>query len=296
MSRVHDLLRMAEEQRRLYSRIGEEEAGEPSVRTQVTSAIPASSTADSVASDAMSLVTATPDPAAVDSVLARCPSITGMPDTSTMLFLGSEERARGTEEFRALRSQLYQLREQQPLRRILVTSSLPHEGRSFIAANLAQVMARQPGCRTLLIDADLRNPSLHLALGASATPGLSQYLLGEAEELAIIQKGQMENLFFVPAGRPVSGQTEIVSNGRLKFLFDLLEPMFEWMVIDSPAATPVSDSGVIANSCDGVLMVVRSDSTPFDVVRKALRKFREQQILGVVLNEIPAKNQLPTRY
>jgi len=213
-----------------------------------------------------------------------------------MLFFGSEEPVHGTEEFRTLRSQLYQLREKQPLRTILVTSSLPREGRTFVAANLAQVMARQPGCRTLLIDADLRNPSLHLALGTSAMPGLSEYLLGEVDELGILQRGQMENLFFLASGRPVSGQTEVVSNGRLKSLLDRLEPLFDWIIIDSPAAIPVSDSGLIANFCDGVLMVVRSDSTPFDLVRKARQKFNPERLLGVVLNGIPAEIDPQTQY
>jgi capsular exopolysaccharide synthesis family protein len=193
------------------------------------------------------------------------------------------------EEFRTLRSRLYQLREKQPLRKLLITSSVHKEGRSFIAANLAQVMTRQPGCRALLIDADLRNPYLHSALGTFQSPGLAEYLLGEAEESGIIQRGQMENLFFIPSGRPVSGQTEMLSNGRIKVLLDRLEPLFDWIVIDSPAAMPVSDSGVIAGFCDGVLMVVRSNATPFDLVRKTLQKFQVERLAGVVLNGIPVE-------
>jgi Mrp family chromosome partitioning ATPase len=99
----------------------------------------------------------------------------------------------------------------------------------------------------------------------------------------------MENLFFIPSGRPVSSQAEVVSNGRLKCLLDRLEPLFDWIVVDSPAAMPVSDSGLIANFCDGVLMVVRSNSTPFDLVRQALQRFRAERVVGVVLNAIPLK-------
>lgn len=211
---------------------------------------------------------------------------TWSPDPDIVLNFASGATANGTEDFRALRSRLHQVREQMSLRRVLVASALPSEGRSFMAANLAQAMACQQGCRTLLLDADLRSPSLHRTLGTSASPGLSDYLLGEAEDSEIIQSGQIENLFFAAAGRPVSGQSELLSNGRLKTLLDGAGSLFDWIIIDSTAAMPVSDSGIIANYCHGTLLVVRSNSTPFDVVRKAREKLRPERILGVVLNEI----------
>lgn len=211
---------------------------------------------------------------------------TWSPNPDIMLNFASGASANGTEEFRALRSRLHQVREQVSLRRLLVASALPSEGRSFMAANLAQAMACQRGCRTLLLDADLRSPSLHRAFGTSASPGLSDYLLGEAEDSEIIQSGQIENLFFAAAGRPASGQSELLSNGRLKTFLVGASSLFDWIIIDSTAAMPVSDSGIIANYCDGTLLVVRSNSTPFDVVRKAREKLRPERILGVVLNEI----------
>src|ERR1041385_4817403 len=103
-----------------------------------------------------------------DALLARCPQTIWHPDEKTMLFFGSEDHAPGMEEFRTLRSRLYQLREKQPLNKVLVTSALPKEGKSFTSANLAQVIVRQHGKRVLLIDADLRGPRLHLMLGTPA--------------------------------------------------------------------------------------------------------------------------------
>ncbi|MFZ0998560.1 MAG: CpsD/CapB family tyrosine-protein kinase [Candidatus Sulfotelmatobacter sp.] len=284
MSRIHDALKKAEQDRSIFERIGIDI--EAPAEMPVAGPIPVTPATDTVRPQ-MPAVSSISDPITLDTVSTRSAPTVWAPDTKTMLFFGSEESTHGTEQFRALRSQLYQLREKQPLRKILVTSSVPGEGRSFVAANLAQVMARQPGCRALLIDADLRNPSLHLTLGTSASPGLSEYLLGEADESGIIQRGQMENLFFLASGRPVSGPTEIISNGRLKSIMDCLETLFDWIIIDSPAAIPVSDSGLIANLCDGVLMVVRSNATPFDLVRKARQKFNPDRLLGVVLNGVP---------
>ena len=286
MSRTYDALKKIEKEQPAYKVIGIEEGETP--ETQITDA----PGVDSVPPDAMPRISVTADPGALETLaletlLARCPSTVWTPDAKTMLFFGSEEQVGGTEEFRTLRTQLSNLREKQPLRRILVTSSVPKEGRSFVAANLAQALARQPGCRVLLIDADLRRPSLHSALGTSATPGLSEYLLDETQEFGIIQRGQMGNLFFIASGRPVSGQGDVVSNGRLKFLLERLDPGFDWIILDSPPAMRVSDSSLMATFCDGVLMVVRSNSTPFNLVRKARQRFAYERLLGVVLNRIP---------
>src|SRR5207253_3569444 len=114
-----------------------------------------------------------------ESLLMRCRQTNWAPDPKTMLFFSAEEHGAGMEEFRTLRSRLYQAREKQPLAKILVTSALPKEGKSFTAANLAQVIVRQNGRRVLLIDGDLRNPQLHTLLGAEPDPGLFEYLQSE---------------------------------------------------------------------------------------------------------------------
>ncbi len=203
-----------------------------------------------------------------------------------LISFGGMEEASATEEFRTLRSRLYSVRKERSLKSILIASALPKEGRSFVAVNLAQALSLQEQCRVLLIDADLRNPRLHSVFGTSATPGFSDYSLQEMKEFEVMQAGCIENLFLIPAGRSVAGPTELVANGRLKSLIDRVESFFDWIIIDSSAALPVCDAGLLANCCDGVLLVVRSKSTPFDIVRKAQRRFREESMVGVVLNHI----------
>src|SRR5271169_2011586 len=220
----------------------------------------------------------------LEEMLSRCVPMQWNPDMKTMLFMSSDDSVRGTEEFRTLRSRLYHLREKMTLKTLLVTSALPREGKSFTSVNLAQVMARQHGRRVLLIDADLRGPRLHLMLGTMAGPGLSDYLQGKSDEFSIMQRAPMKNLFFIPTGSGIEDPSELIGNGRLRLLLQRLEPLFEWIVIDSPPAVPVSDASVLATACDGVLMVVRSNSTPADVAQKARREFPEQLLLGVVLN------------
>jgi tyrosine-protein kinase Etk/Wzc len=153
-----------------------------------------------------------------------------------------------------------------------------------VALNLAQAIARQHERRVLLIDADLRAAALHVAMGAPSWPGLSDCLMGEADEFSIIQSNPQDNLFFIPAGRSVSNPAELLSNTRLKGLLDRIAPTFDWIIVDSPPVLLVSDASVLAGLCDGVLFVVRAASTAFDLAQTASQEFRGKNLLGFVLN------------
>jgi protein-tyrosine kinase len=205
-------------------------------------------------------------------------------DPRISVFHGPENKGIGAERFRTLRSRLYQIAGTRPLRRVLVTSSVAAEGKTFVAANLAQSIVRQPDRRVLLIDADLRASRLHQALGAPGTPGLTEYLRGEADEFAVIQNGLEGNLCFIPGGSEVSNPSELLLSDRMTKLLDLVTPVFDWVIFDSPPALPVHDASMLADLCDGVLFVVRGGSTSFEVAEKASSEFREKNLLGVVLN------------
>src|SRR6059036_1328024 len=295
MSRIHEALKKAEEQRAASQGGSIEPApiAEMVNESAATAVAPAVDHTPSAVSAMPSFVSSF----TFDTLLARCAQARWSPDSKTMLFFNSDDEQRyGMEEFRTLRSRLYQMREKQSLKKVLVTSSLPKEGKTFVAANLAQVMVRQQGRRALLIDGDLRGSRLHEALGTSSSPGLSDYLLGEKDEFAVMQRGSMENLFFIPSGRSIGNSAELVANGRMRFLLNRVEPLFDWIIIDSPPAVPVSDAGLLANYCDGVLMVVRSNATPFDVARKARQEFRDKHLIGVVLNGVSTESAYTQYY
>jgi capsular exopolysaccharide synthesis family protein len=279
MSRIHEALKKAEQERAATQGISP-----PAPATTPVAGPPVFAAGTMAASPAYAGMPAMGGPFTVDTLLARCPQVDWKPDMAAMLFMNGDDSARGTEEFRTLRSRLYHLREKMTLKTLLITSALPKEGKSFTSANLAQVIVRQHGRRVLLIDGDLRGPRLHLMLGTTAGPGLSDYLLGRSDELGIVQRGPMENLFFIPSGAGFADPAELVGNGRLKMLLQRLEPLFDWIIIDSPPAIPVSDASVLAKACDGVLMVVRSNATPSDMARKARQEFPDQLLVGVVLN------------
>ena len=207
-------------------------------------------------------------------------------DSDINAFLDSGEGAGAAEQFRTLRSRLYQLRasSDRPLRTILITSAIAGEGKTFVASNLAQAFARQPDCRVLLIDADLRQPRLHQALGAPITPGLSDYLRGDGSELAIIQYGQIGSLCFVAGGSEARDASELLSNRRLKAFLERVTPLFDWVIVDAPPSLPVADSEIVANHCDGVVLVLRAAVTPSETAQRACQNLRERNLVGVVLN------------
>lgn len=221
-----------------------------------------------------------------EDLLKSCTAPVWVHDPKTIVFCGAHARLACTEQFRTLRSRLYQLRETIPLKKILITSALAEEGKTFVATNLAQAIAQEKERKVLLIDADLRSPALHKPLGASATPGLADYLRGQASEAEVIQHGQPGNLCFIPAGTSASDTSELLSNGGLEKLLDRLAPLFDWVIIDSPPCLPVSDASILAGMTDGVMMVLRARSTSSAAAAKARKELQQRRLLGVVMNAV----------
>src|ERR1044071_4266427 len=162
-----------------------------------------------------------------EDLAKRCSRPKWKIDGRLSVFEGGDEKHVGAETFRTLRSRLYQIAGTKPLHRIMVTSSVPAEGKTFVAANLAQSIVRQADRKVLLIDADLRASRLHDVLGAPRSPGLSDYLSGEADEFQVVQKGSDANLCFIPGGREVPNPSELLMNDRLKKLLELMTPLFD---------------------------------------------------------------------
>jgi capsular exopolysaccharide synthesis family protein len=219
---------------------------------------------------------------------ARCPLSTWSPDPESVLFADSQDGSLATEEFRSLRSRLYQIREakKQPLQSLLVSSAMAGEGKTFVAVNLARAIVHQRGRRVLLIDTDLRLSRMHIMLGASLAPGVSEYLRGEADMFSVLQRGAQEGLFFIGGGKTASNPAELIGSGRLRPLIQRLAPVFDWIILDSPPSVPVTDASLLAEISDGVLMVVKAGETPYDIAQKGCQQFRDKHLVGAVLNRV----------
>lgn len=208
------------------------------------------------------------------------------------------DRGAGVEQFRSLRSRVYQARLEVPVKTILISSGLPSEGKSFIAANLAVSLARNRENHILLIDGDLRRPTLHSLLGAPSVPGLSEYLTGDAELQDIMQRagirkdsssagtGSISNLTFIPSGKCADGSSELVADRRVEELIAKVAPHFDWILIDSPPVLAVTDAVELSNSADAVLLVARGATTTYDAAQRTQAAFNGSRILGFVLNDV----------
>jgi protein-tyrosine kinase len=208
------------------------------------------------------------------------------------------ERGNSVEQFRSLRSRMHEFRDLNTLKSLLVSSGLPQEGKSFIAANVAISFARHKASRVLLIDGDMRRSSLHHLLGCSSEPGLSEYLSGNATMLEIMQRAQpredgsplhhgLSSLTFIGAGKDSNTAADLSGNYRFDELIKNLSPFFDWIVVDSSPVNLVADGVNLSRACDGVLLVARAGVTKFEVAQRALAELKASNILGFVLNAVP---------
>jgi protein-tyrosine kinase len=219
-----------------------------------------------------------------EEFVKRCAHPQWKIDPAASVFSALNVNTVGAEKFRTLRSRLYQIAATQNLRKLLVTSTSPQEGKTFTVANLAWSFVRQPERRVLLIDADLRAPRLHMQLGAPKSPGLSDYLRGDVDEYKIMQIGPEGNLCLIPAGVDVANPSELLHSERMKRLLDNMSRVFDWVILDSPPALALHDASILSDMSDGVLFVVRAGATDAAMAEKATLEFRDKNLLGVVLN------------
>ena len=193
-----------------------------------------------------------------------------------------------SEEYRKLRSQILQLTKGQPLRNtLLVTSAGSREGKTVTALNLSMALAQEYDYTVLLVDADLRRPSVHEYLGLKPKTGLIQCLKGEATlEQALVKTG-LGKFVVLPAGGSVSDPVELLSSKRMKELVMELKNRYpeRYIVFDTPPSLPFADARVLSAAVDGVLFVIREGMTHLDQAREALAALEEAQLLGVVYND-----------
>jgi polysaccharide biosynthesis transport protein len=173
------------------------------------------------------------------------------------------------------------------LRSIVVTSSQPGEGKTTVSVNLAIALAQQ-GSRVILVDADLRRPSVHRALGFRNIRGLSGYLSGLSDWAPCVLPGLSPGLDTLPAGRSAMNPIALLASTRMRILISQLLEEYDYLIIDSPALMPnLMDARVLAGLVDGSLMVVRSGMAPRDYVIRARKLLNN--VVGVVLNSMDVR-------
>lgn len=194
-----------------------------------------------------------------------------------------EEESLGAEKFRFLAVRLRQLRQSRILKKVLITSTIPQEGKSTVAANLACTLARRKQHRTLLLEGDLRRPTVAQKFGIGRVPGLSEWLRGEAETMGIYRLEAL-GLWVMPAGSAPENPLELMQSGKLSPLMELLTSRFDWVIIDSPPVLPLADTSIWARLADGILLVTRKDITEKQQLQRGLEALEPGKLLGALVN------------
>jgi capsular exopolysaccharide synthesis family protein len=196
------------------------------------------------------------------------------------------------EKFRVLGLKLRNLRERRKLKRIVITSSIPEEGKSLVSANLAFNQSRNRLLKTVLIDGDLRRPELASRFGFHRNlAGLSEVLRGERQLSEVVYKLGGSRLWFLPAGVTPDNPIEIMQSGRLPHLLEQLETFFDWILIDTPPVRPLADTPLWMKLADGVLLVTREGVCEKKQLEKAIEVIDGSTMLGVVVNSCSSNEQ-----
>jgi capsular exopolysaccharide synthesis family protein len=167
---------------------------------------------------------------------------------------------------------------------VALTSALPDEGKSTVALGLTAAFAREPGRRVLLIEADVRRPTVSLNLGLPPARGLSEWLNGKLDQVPVrlVQPG---GFFVLVAGQEPIARPESLGSRQMAALLRAAGDAFDDVVVDVPPLLPVADTILMQDLLDGFLLVVRSRATPREILTAALERVRPEKILGVVLND-----------
>ena len=196
----------------------------------------------------------------------------------------SDKESAAAEAFRLLAVRLRHIRRDRALKRILITSSIPQEGKSTCSANLACSLALRAQQRTLLLEGDIRRPSLSPMFGLAPRPGLSEWLREERELKDSIYFLEGPGLWFMPAGSCTSNPLELLQSAKLSQLMDQLSELFGWVVVDSPPVLPLADTSVWTRLCDGILLVTRQGTTEKRQLQRGVEAIESQKLIGAILN------------
>jgi capsular exopolysaccharide synthesis family protein len=204
------------------------------------------------------------------------------PQTRLVCLTDSESLA--AEKFRFLGITLQHLRRDRPLKKVLITSTIPQEGKSTVSANLACALARRTQQRTLLVEGDVRRPSLSQIFGLERIPGICECLQGDRNLTTSIYHLESPGFWFLPAGSAPKNPLELLQSGRLSALMDQLSELFDWIIIDSPPVLPLADTSVWARLADGVLLVARQGVTEKRQLQRGLEALEPKKVIGALLN------------
>ena len=196
------------------------------------------------------------------------------------------------EQYRRLATALHGLQQQHKIKSLMITSSVPSEGKTLTSTNLALTLSESYGRRVLLIDCDLRRPFVHELFGLANTAGLGDGLRSPESVLPLIEV--TPKLTVLPAGRPDSDPMAGLASERMRDLVKEASQRFDWVILDTPPVGMISDANLVAALVDGVVLVIGAGTTPYQLVERTINEIGRDRIIGTVLNRVD-KEATPTQ-
>ena len=191
-----------------------------------------------------------------------------------------------SEMFKILRGNILFPAKGKPPRSILVTSALPGEGKSFVSTNLAVSIAQNINEHVLLVDADIRKPSVHKYLGCDNTTGLAEYIAEDRTLSDVLLKTDIKKLTILPGGKPPHNPAELLSSQKMSQLLEEVKERYSdrYIIIDSPPPQLTAETGAIARQVDAIIIVVKYGSTAREIVEELVETLGKEKIIGCVMN------------
>jgi capsular exopolysaccharide synthesis family protein len=189
-----------------------------------------------------------------------------------------------SEQFKNLKVQLTEARGEAPPKVLTISSADSEDGKSLVSTNLAFAFAQDSGRRVVIVDCDLRSPSLQRYLGVTSEPGLLQYLANGHGAHCYMRR--VENLYFLTTGGIAPSPVEALSMRKMKQLIEMLRANFDMVILDTPPFSPIADARVVTGLSDGLIMVVRRGKTAYSSLDRAFKVVDRTRLLGVVFNDV----------
>jgi capsular exopolysaccharide synthesis family protein len=222
-------------------------------------------------------------PAPTENDFPETQSVVISPKPENRLVALTHPESLGAEKFRFLAVKLRQLQTARGIKKLLITSSIPEEGKSLVSASLAITLSRRQS-RVLLLEGDLRRPTLSKILGISKHPGLSDFLRDSDRVINNIYRMEPAGFYFLPAGPPPENPLELLQLPKFSDLLEKITRWFDWIIIDSPPVLPLADTTIWTKICDSTLLVAREGKTEKNHLKRGVEALGTSKLLGVVFN------------
>jgi capsular exopolysaccharide synthesis family protein len=224
------------------------------------------------------------EPVSEEGQLSQIPAVTVATDPHAKLVCVTDPQSLAAERFRFLGVKLRHLQQKKHPNRLLITSSVPEEGKSTVAANLACVLAKKEGLRVLLLEGDLRRPALAKIFGIQGARGLTELLQGDKPSGANLCRLESLGFWMLPAGNSPVDSLTLLQSSKLTSLMDQLSTWFDWIIIDSPPVLPLGDTSIWMRVSDAILLVTRPGRTEKRQLQRTFEAIEQSKMLGVLLN------------